>query len=725
MFIMRKILLLSVLMASSWAVQAQQDYGKQFLSLQRKAKQTRSTSTTNTVRFSDITQWVGTGDNQAAVAIVWNDGLASDTLVWGYRFSGNATGEDMLKAVVNADPRLYAVSQSGQYGTFVSGIGYDLNNDARTGIYMNGNLIHNAGGWYVTSDASATQPQDAADHFHGGYDSASGKYFAYLVADGEGAFASSQTGASGRTLQNGSRDIWVYQTFSDAFALGAYNVAPMGKVFANGTFFLNEGWFGREASHINFLSDGGTWTYRAFAEANPNHTLGNTSQFGTIYGGRIYIMSKQNHEEGGRLIVANAANLSQIVSFETLPNNADGRAFAPIDETTAFVSTSKGLLSYDMVNNQFLGSIDVGTVEMGNILVTNRYVYVETAEKKVLVINPDRDELVKTIDNAYQPVQSKDGRVWVVSGNKLLAFNPFTLEPAGEIDVTGKAPKYAAGAWNAGLFFAGNQNNTLYWGYGTRFEGASIVYKVNLDDSTHVATEVFSLQGKDTPYIYGAAMRLRPSDDHLFLQAFTSWGSQKYTVFHLDANGVQVASHALTDHYWFPALPIFTDAASPVFAPVGTQTLTVGESRTLPIAVTDADSYNVAIYVRSLDDNDADIATAEIRDGKLHLTGIAAGETQVTLHANSNGYTATTAFAVKVEETTSVLATSHVGGTLGISGGKVFVSGMAGETLSIFSLDGKLVAQYAIASPQATFALPHASRVYVVKAGKLSVKAIR
>ncbi len=44
---------------------------------------------------------------------------------------------------------------------------------------------------------------------------------------------------------------------------------------------------------------------------------------------------------------------------------------------------------------------------------------------------------------------------------------------------------------------------------------------------------------------------------------------------------------------------------------------------------------------------------------------------------------------------------------------------------SIFSLDGKLVAQHAIASPQATFALPYASGVYVVKAGKLSVKAIR
>ncbi len=61
--------------------------------------QLNTTNTTSTLSFSDIQYWVGTGSNQAAFVVQWNDSKIPDALVWGFRWDGNATGEDMLKAI--------------------------------------------------------------------------------------------------------------------------------------------------------------------------------------------------------------------------------------------------------------------------------------------------------------------------------------------------------------------------------------------------------------------------------------------------------------------------------------------------------------------------------------------------------------------------------------------------------------------------------------------------
>src|SRR5436190_24241983 len=58
--------------------------------------------------FTDIQYWVGSGTNQAALVIDWNLPAGNQTLVWGYRWDGTATGGQMLNAIVNADARLYA-----------------------------------------------------------------------------------------------------------------------------------------------------------------------------------------------------------------------------------------------------------------------------------------------------------------------------------------------------------------------------------------------------------------------------------------------------------------------------------------------------------------------------------------------------------------------------------------------------------------------------------------
>jgi hypothetical protein len=49
--------------------------------------------------FNDVAYWVGSGQNRAVVVLQWNDGLNPASVAWGYRWDGEATGLDMLRAI--------------------------------------------------------------------------------------------------------------------------------------------------------------------------------------------------------------------------------------------------------------------------------------------------------------------------------------------------------------------------------------------------------------------------------------------------------------------------------------------------------------------------------------------------------------------------------------------------------------------------------------------------
>lgn len=98
--------------------------------------------------------------------------------------------------------------------------------------------------------------------------------------------------------------------------------------YTKGTFIVNEDWYGHQNSSVNFLSEDGTWTYNAFQKENPGHELGCTSQFGTIYGDLLYIVSKQSKDgaasvEGSRLAVI---GLENDASEEGIPDDQQRRS---------------------------------------------------------------------------------------------------------------------------------------------------------------------------------------------------------------------------------------------------------------------------------------------------------------------------------------------------------------------------------------------------------------
>lgn len=86
--------------------------------------------------FADIETWVGSGPNEAALVVDWNDG--DEPLAWGYRWDGDATGTDMFEAIASADNRFFG--KVNDPFTVVFGIGYDRDSD---GFSLAGGLSPN------------------------------------------------------------------------------------------------------------------------------------------------------------------------------------------------------------------------------------------------------------------------------------------------------------------------------------------------------------------------------------------------------------------------------------------------------------------------------------------------------------------------------------------------------------------------------------------------------
>jgi len=166
--------------------------------------------------FDDIQFWVGTGSNSAAVAIDWDkNSTATPALVWGFRWDGTATGQTMLNAIVAADPRLFVKSAGhGSLGSAIYGLGYD---DGDGKFALNDDTVFDELG-FAASDGPADlgAAVDPDDFYREGWFLG---YWHYGLSVGNpyggGSWKASQTGMTGRTLNDGDWDSWVYtESFS-------------------------------------------------------------------------------------------------------------------------------------------------------------------------------------------------------------------------------------------------------------------------------------------------------------------------------------------------------------------------------------------------------------------------------------------------------------------------------------------------------------------------------
>jgi hypothetical protein len=177
---------LSIINSSAWYAEIERSVMKKLYSLLPALAGFFALSNAHAVSLDDIQVWTGTGTNRAAMVIHWTspevhnnssvpNPAGEKSLVWGYRWDGTATAENMFNAIIANDHRLFVAASDPYpgFGPFIYALGYDLNNNGVFGIRIGTNVFAenaftNGLRIFTTEDADSAQSLDAGDLFWSG-----------------------------------------------------------------------------------------------------------------------------------------------------------------------------------------------------------------------------------------------------------------------------------------------------------------------------------------------------------------------------------------------------------------------------------------------------------------------------------------------------------------------------------------------------------------------------
>ena len=624
--------------------------------------------------LADIVSWTGEGDTEVALVIAWNDGRSPEALAWGYRGTVETTVIAMLNEVVKADPRLFSLTRR-QGGYTVDGLGFDLNGENTVALVVGGNSTYPK---YQTSGLFTSTPgnynrwtcTDEEDHWNSPSEAEPGVWRCFEQQP-DGTTVEADVNAT--RLQAGATYLFLYEKadgsrpdYTGAVAVEPYEQAPVD--YTQGLFLVNEDWYGWDNGTVNFLTSDGRWVYQAFRRENPGETLGVTTQYGAIYGGRFFFVSKQANNTagtstGGRLVVADALTLKRVAAFDEI--GGDGRAFVGVDEHTAYIGTSSGITRLDL-ESMSLGETIAGTGgegglyagQIGAMVRAGSYVFAAKQSVGVLVIDAATHTLHATIDlpTISTLTLGCDGGVWAADATSLVRIDVATLETRSRLLPDDCRVSSTWGAWNAGSLCAAYRKNFLY--FANEKENQIARYHIPTDE---LDADFFTLPDQGRAYVQqfqGAGLRVDPRNDRLIVTATQSGYLSHYMnnwVHVVDGlSGELLGTIELEPYYWFPALPVFPDNEAPVIAlpdrlSIGREPVKIS----LLEAVTDADNLSASI-VSAVEVEDSSVATARISGYDLTVSGVSIGDTRLTLTVNSNGKKATRTVDVQVTEASGI-----------------------------------------------------------------------
>lgn len=453
--------------------------------------------------------------------------------------------------------------------------------------------------------------------------------------------------------------------------------------YTKGTFIVNEDWYGHQNSSVNFLSDDGTWTYNAFQKENPGHELGCTSQFGTIYGDLLYIVSKQSKDgaasvEGSRLAVIDAKTMQVKKEFQTINSaGADGRSFLGVDLTKGYIGTSNGIYIFHTGYDEKTGkydenqmSIDASAIEgttgisssdlyhsqIGTMIRVGEYVFAVHQTKGLLVIDPKEDKVINTILKPEEDsnhglgsiVLSKDGNLWASVTFELTGtgatmpymwkVNPYTLTTQKvDIPTTDGIEEIPNSwyAWTADGFCASTKENKIYWkgqGSGSWFTGYKI-FCYDIDKDSFYQVFDFTKLDKGDWRLYGTGFRIDPVDDNMYCFLYHEFLNPEHELAVIktdgrgDTNGTMVGRYPYEKvNYWFPALPVFPDNMAPTITDGLPSEITFSAentkySKSMDEIIEDGDNM-ISAVVTTIENPNPELISAEVINNTLTIAPI-------------------------------------------------------------------------------------------------------
>ena len=512
-----------------------------------------------------------------------------------------------------------------------------------------------------------------------------------------------------------------------SFAIDAESVVPeLPAEFTDGFFIQNEGWYGKAKGSINWVASDGTLFYNVDGKANGNaEVLGNTAQFGKIYGANYYVTSKQQP----RFVVLDAKSLVRKATFDVLgsedDNVGDGRDVCPVGNGKVYVGASMGIEVYDEATGAFVKSIEgTSTYEVGTIIRVGKYVFATEQNTGVLVIDPSTDAIVKRIENAdiTALVVSKDGNLWADAGDNLIRINPVTLEAESTFQMTNSL--ISAYTYPAKIC-ASLTENALFYLYGSSWS-ANKIGKLLIDEDGNVSEDTnFSftmptMEDKYTPDFYGAP-GFDPISGNLVVTTCNSYSINNWVHFVDPATGAVVKTIKLLSDdgkgtYWFMSTPVFPDNKLPEIE-LGDIALSGEEIAKYPVAdfVSDADNLAALSIVEKAEIDDAEVATVDYDGMNIIVTPVGNGTANLSLSVNSNGKTAAKTVSVNVSGLSSVRENVVSGVDAYVSGGVLYVTGASEGVATVYNMMGAVVASAQLSGATAVDLSGVPAGTYIVK----------
>lgn len=428
---------------------------------------------------------------------------------------------------------------------------------------------------------------------------------------------------------------------------------------SKGFYVANEDWFGHDYGTVNYFYSNDSIMYRVYRSANPDETLGTTTQFATIYGDNVYFMSKQDN----RLVVADPQTMKKKAVFKEI--GGDGRSFLGISPDKGYIGTSKGVTTFNIKDLSTGNAIEGISGQTGNMARIAGRAFILVQSKGVYAVNTSNDKIDSLLAGSFNCLtQSKDGNLWIGTGANLIKVNPYSME-SETIDVSAASISGSWGAWNAGSLCASTQQNVLYWTV------KNTVVKYDIDNKT-LNTAFYTL-GKDKDgeqlAFYGAALRVNPLTDKLVLIVKRSgWGdSGSYNWIHILADNGTLEKEIIVKgdnglgsgwgtgddrYFWFPTIPFFEDVHAPeillnqiIVKPNERKAICLNDK------IFDADNMSAAMIKSLPSHTTAGLFAEELKQDSLIITSFSKpGSDKLKLNVNSNGKTVEKEIRIDVRE---------------------------------------------------------------------------
>ena len=505
--------------------------------------------------------------------------------------------------------------------------------------------------------------------------------------------------------------------------------------FNNGIFFINEDRYGPNQGSINYYSyDYNEMMYNVYAMANPTTKLGVTTQQGQLYGGRLFVVSKQangsessGNTSGSRLAILDAATLNQQGSLLRFGASADsvydGRSYCAVSPDKGYVATSAGIFVFDVNAMTATGPIQ-GTQssakgdhnslyndQCGDMVRFGQYVFAVQQGLGLHVIDPATDQVVATLPfpDIVTVFVTAGGNLYVANNSReaydfgggpyeadFTCIDPVTFQVKKVHQLDDMHGAFSTwGAWRARMLCVDPVDEIVYYYYDEYQNYISCYDFTTCEFTDHFidlpeAAEINWDGTRNHQGLYASAMSFDPHSGDLVVQTLEAAPMYAYQIFNhnwvlfYDARSHQLKRQVrLQDDYWFPAMALYPDLCAPSLH-LDDQVLPVGGAVSISMlnAVVDRDNMSALAVSTACSANEG-VVRATMRGLDLVLQGIAPGRTTVTVTTDSNGRLATSSFSVTVSAV-SVPGDVNMDGMVAIDDVSDIIDILLGSVLTVY-----------------------------------------